>query len=181
MRLADVPDGEAVFFFLREPVSRYISGFYSRQRKGAPRYYFEWSKGEETAFGMFNTPNELACALSDPDPMRKLAAEKAMASIQHVRMKYAYWFDEMSYFRTRRNDIIFVGFQERLVEDFERLKLRLGLPVEIALPDDNIRSHRNPVNLDRNLDDIALRNLNFWYADDIRFYKTCQMEFGPLS
>jgi len=38
-RLRDVPIGESVFFFLRDPISRFKSGFYSRQRQGQPRYF----------------------------------------------------------------------------------------------------------------------------------------------
>lgn len=44
--LSDIPEGEKIFFFLRDPISRFISGFYSRQRKGLPRYYSEWTSEE---------------------------------------------------------------------------------------------------------------------------------------
>src|SRR6056297_3418392 len=33
-RLKDIPEGEKVFFFLRNPVSRFVSGFNSRLREG---------------------------------------------------------------------------------------------------------------------------------------------------
>ncbi|MCP3675876.1 MAG: hypothetical protein GY829_15615 [Gammaproteobacteria bacterium] len=38
-RLCDVPPGDKVIFVTRDPVSRYVSGFYSRQRMGKPRYH----------------------------------------------------------------------------------------------------------------------------------------------
>ena len=35
--LADVPRGERVFFFVRDPLSRFVSAFHSRKRRGLPR------------------------------------------------------------------------------------------------------------------------------------------------
>ena len=46
-------------FALRDPLTRFISGFYSGLRKGAPRYDIGWSKGEKRAFSWFSTPQEL--------------------------------------------------------------------------------------------------------------------------
>ena len=56
VKLMDVPDGEKAAFFLRDPVSRFCSGFYSRKRQGRPRFDFPWSPAEELAFGRFSTP-----------------------------------------------------------------------------------------------------------------------------
>ena len=52
-RLSDIPVGDKVLFTLRDPLSRFCSGFYSRLRKGQPRYNFEWSEGESRAFSKF--------------------------------------------------------------------------------------------------------------------------------
>ena len=64
VRLHDVAPGEQVFFFLRDPLSRFVSAFYSRQREGRPRYVVPWTPDEEAAFGRFRTANELADGLS---------------------------------------------------------------------------------------------------------------------
>jgi len=60
VRLHDVAPDEQVFFFLRDPLSRFVSAFYSRQREGRPRYVVPWTPDEEAAFGRFRTANELA-------------------------------------------------------------------------------------------------------------------------
>jgi len=52
-RLKDVPKGEYAFFVVREPISRFVSGFYSRLRKGYPKNNNPWSKEEEWAFTLF--------------------------------------------------------------------------------------------------------------------------------
>ena len=45
-RLRSVPVGERVAFFVRDPLTRFVSGFLSRQRKGRPRYFHDWSAEE---------------------------------------------------------------------------------------------------------------------------------------
>jgi hypothetical protein len=97
-----------------------------------------------------------------------------MTSISQVKDHYGSWLGTEEYFRTRENDLFFVGFQESLNEDFEILKARLGLPANIALPADDVQAHRNPAHLDRKLDDAAIRNLADWYKDDFRFVSLCK-------
>src|SRR5690606_3021725 len=64
VRLKDIPIGDKYFFCTRDPIDRFQSGFYSRKRKGQPRYYSEWSKDEEKSFSLFSSPNELAAMLN---------------------------------------------------------------------------------------------------------------------
>jgi len=167
--LMDVPEGEKVFFVVRDPVDRFVSGFYSRKRKGMPRIYREWTKGEEEAFRWFDTPNELAMALCDQDEPRAKAAAKAMKEIYHVKSSYWDWFENETYFLTRLNDVIFVGTQKTLNQDFQQLKKTLNLPEYISLPDDDVNTHKNPDSLDKSLDSVARKNLKNWYAQDYRF------------
>ena len=63
-----IAPGEPVAFFVRHPVSRFVSGFNSRMRKGRPRRNVEWSEGERWSFERFRTPDELARALASADP-----------------------------------------------------------------------------------------------------------------
>jgi hypothetical protein len=172
--LKDVPQGDAVVFFLRDPISRFVSGFYSRQRQGRPRYFTQWSPEEQTAFEEFSTPEQLAAALDSTDPVKKGRAESAMRSIEHVRDSFWRWFESESYFRSRLSDVFFVGSQECLAEDFSILKSRLGLPDTAVLPDDDVIAHRNPGDLDRTLGDEAIASLERWYEDDYQFMQLCK-------
>ena len=175
VRLRDIPEGDRFLFFLRDPVSRFVSGFYSRQRQGRPRYFVPWRPDEEEAFRHFSTPNQLALALSARGAAARDRAEAAMRSIGHVRDSFWKWFDDEAYFLSRRDDLFFIGFQERLAEDFEILKSRLRLPDSAALPAaDDVQSHANPRHLDRNLHEEAVRNLRRWYAPDFRFVALCR-------
>ena len=171
--LRDVPVGERFFFFVRDPVSRFVSGFHSRQRRGQPRYSGQWSEQERDAFQRFGTPDRLAAALSSVNDEERACAETAMTSIPHVRDSYWKWFESEEYFVTRLDDLLFIGFQKHLCEDFEILKSRLRLPNDLALPDDDVHSHANPRHLDTTLGDAAVANLYRWYEEDFRFLKLC--------
>ena len=171
--LRDVPPQESFFFFLRDPISRFVSGFYSRQRQGRPRYFLRWTPAEEAAFARFTTPNALATALTSTDDHERVQAEAAMKTILHVKDSYWNWFESREYFSSRLADLFFVGFQEQLSSDFEIITSKLGLP-GLALPEDEVHAHRNPEYLDKSLDATAVANLEKWYAADFEFVDLCR-------
>jgi hypothetical protein len=166
--LRDVPDGEHVFFFLRHPITRFVSGFYSRRRRGAPLYDYKWSRRERAAFTKFETANELAEGLYSRNPIRRMAAAAAMRGIGHVRSSFYDWLESDKYLAARSADILLIGFQETLADDYARLLDLLGID-GIPLPT-GIDAHRNPENLDRDLSPLATANLQRWYARDIALY-----------
>lgn len=167
--LGDIPKGELVVFFLREPISRFISGFYSRHRKGQPKYHNEWTPKEKEIFEHFSTPNEIAVSLASNQEL----ALKAMNNIQHFR-RYNEWFIDFDYFNSRLEDILFIGFQESLNEDFEKLKKILEIPQNTTLPTDDVTAHKNPVNVDKTMDEKGLSALREWYAEDFKFISLCK-------
>ena len=175
--LADVPVGEPFFFFVRDPLQRFASGFYSRQRQGQPRYFYPWTDAEQAAFERFDSPGALGEALSSPDCE---AAIRAMTSIRHVRDGYATWFVDEGHLESRRDDLVFVGSQEHLGEDFERLKTVLQLPDALALPDDPTRAHRRPASMSGPLSETAESNLRAWYEPDYRFLDSLADRFDHL-
>ncbi len=172
--LKDLLPGERAIFFLRDPVTRFVSGFNSRLRQGKPRYSVPWTPAEKIIFERFATPNALALALSSENAEERAAAESAMRGIRHVREHFAQWFGSETDFLTRLPDIFFIGFQETLAEDFEKLKTKLGLPAGILLPTGEVAAHKTPENFDKKLSSPAVENLQRWYRDDIRFYQLCQ-------
>jgi sulfotransferase famil protein len=171
--LGQIPPGENVMFILRDPLSRFVSGFNGRLREDLPRYHYPWTEGERRAFERFETPDELATALSSGDEAERLAAEDAMQSIGHVNTPYAYWFGTESAFRRRLADVFFIAFQERLDADFERLKRKLRLPEDAHLPAGEEDAHRTPAGFSRQLSETARANLRRWYARDVAFVALC--------
>lgn len=173
-RLSDVPDGDKAVLTLRDPISRFVSGFYSRQRKGAPRYTREWSERERLAFEWFATPAELAEALAEPEGELRERAELAMQSMFHLRRRQASWTGPPAYLLLHLDKVLYFARQETLDEDWERLKDLLGLPAGLALPRDDAVAHRTPYVHDLSLSDKAVHALQAWYSTDYEILRIAE-------
>ncbi len=171
--LQDIPNGDSVVFFLRDPISRFISGFYSRQRKGEPRYSIKWRPIEEEIFRHFSTPNEIAVSLADEQSNGHALAVAALKSVNHFK-SYSKWYIDFNYFRSRADDILFVGFQESLDADFAQLKRILKIPRDVDLPTDDITAHRNPRDINKFIEEKGVAALQEWYSEDYRFISLCK-------
>ena len=101
-----------------------------------------------------------------------------MHGIGHVNTPYSYWFDNEGTFRTRIPDLFFIGFTDRLDDDFESLKRKLGLPPEARLPQDETVAHQTPAGFDDQLGEAGRANLERWYERDIEFVRLCR-ELAP--
>jgi hypothetical protein len=174
VRLSDIPEDEDIVVFVREPVRRFVSAFNTRLRRGRPRYSFGWSSGEAVAFARFSTPNQLAEALTSPDPSTVAQAREAMESIRFVNATNKEWLGTLDDVRARRQHVVLLGVQCFLQSDFEFLKRKLGLPDEVALPLDPILSHRTPPGHETQLSALGHANISKWYAEDIKFYNEYQ-------
>ncbi len=172
--LRDVPRGHRVMFVTRDPVTRFVSGFVSRLRKGAPAHDVAWSAGEELAFSRFKDPNALALALASDHPLHREALE-AMNAISHIQCFYWDWFGDEEYLRSRWPDILFIGQVETFDPDFEALKQRLELPAELALPRDSKSTNRNSPQPARiaGLEAAAIQLVKQWYNRDYAFLDCC--------
>lgn len=167
-RMVDVPAGEYFFFSVRDPVSRFVSGFYSRQRQGRPRFFEPWTEEETWAFTRFSAPNELAEQIFEDED-----AQRAMRGIGHVRRSYWYWFVDEPTLRARSNNVFAILRQTHLAQDFAMLLDRVGLRDRTQLPTDPLLAHQNPAQADYRLSDRAIANLQKWYADDYMFLEVC--------
>jgi hypothetical protein len=168
--LRRIPQGQKAIIFLRHPIPRFISAFYSRRRCGRPRYDVPWNLAEAAAFAQFASPNQLAGALSSGESALCAAAHAAMNGIRLLNDSFYNWVESDEYFASRAPDILFLGFQENLTADFAELKYLLQLPPRLELPTDSWSKHSNPP-ADVLLDELAIANLTVWYARDIAFYE----------
>lgn len=166
--------GEKVIFFLRDPIDRFISAFYSRKRMGQPRFSGPWTPAEAEAFTRFETPDALGRALASSRNDEREAAGRGMRGIYHLKSSFWEWFGDEAAFRRRLDDVLLVGRQERLADDFERMKRVLDLPGDLGLPTDDVRAHRTPAGLDKRLSEEAVAALLDWYRDDYRFIRLCE-------
>jgi hypothetical protein len=172
-RLEHLPPEDFVFFFLRDPVKRFVSGFESRRTRGQPRYYFEWKPSEKVAFEHFHSPQQLAIALTSSDDEERGKAEHAMRSIRHLGHMQRQLARPRE-LRKRLDQVVYIGRQETLAEDWRALKALLELPEDLELPTDPVRAHRREGGAPgAELDERAVRALREWYARDYRLLEFC--------
>lgn len=168
VRLADVPAGEKVVLVVRDPVGRFVSGFNSRLRKGGASHPHPWTPAEAAAFERFPTPEALAVALESPDPDTAAAARDAVDAVMHLRVHQVEWVNGLDSLRARCEDLLLVGRQWALDEDFSRLADLVGLTTR-SLPTDERAAHRTPAGFATALSDEAVAAIRRWYADDYAF------------
>jgi hypothetical protein len=156
--------GDKAVFALRDPVSRFISGFYSRQRRGEPRYHIDWSPAEQNMYEWFDSPQDLANALAAPFGERRRRAIFAMRTL--VRRPMTYWAGRPPYLVKHIGDVLHIARQETLDEDWERLKELLDLPRDQMLPDDELIAHRTTYSGEGTIKRKGVRALRRWYAFD---------------
>lgn len=171
-----IPEGHHFFFVVRDPVARFVSAFYSRQRRGRPRYDVPWAPEEAFAFERFATPNELGEALGGDLDVRQ-SAERAMRGVPHFR-RLRHWLGSPDELRRDADRVFAVLSQQALDADFAVLVARLGLSV--SLPLDDVAAHRNPPAADIRMTDTARECLQRWYAPDYELLAVCrELVSGP--
>ena len=165
-----LPGGARFLFATRDPLTRFVSGFHSRRRKGRPATFRDWSRAEAAAFARFPTPTALAEALSAADPATRAAARSAMAGIKHVAQPQAKWFPD----RARLAADIAAGRalrlrQEHLAADLAAVFDRLGCRLAPGRLEALGRPHANRYGEGSALSPLAATNLRAHYADDVAF------------
>jgi Sulfotransferase family len=171
-RMCDLPPDDHVFFCVRDPLTRFVSGFNSRQRKGQPRRYNEWTPGERRAFEVFPTPQQLAIALASADEQERKLAEGAMRHIRHLRLMRRQ-LGPPAQLHAHRHQIVYIGRQETLEQDWRQLKRLLGVRPNARLPRSRKYAHRGDPSVDTTLDAAAERALRAWYASDFLIVRYC--------
>ena len=169
--LKEIPESDWFFFCIRDPLSRFVSGFYSRQRQGKPRYNIPWNAKEERAFRHFETANDLAEALSSSSLSVRNRAEQAMQNIRHVKTSISKWIINPTYFEKRKENLLYILEQRTLEKDFEKMLQKIHYNRQLNLSNDKKITHQaNPSKTNTALSDLALQNLNNYYAEDIKIY-----------
>ena len=172
-RFDDVPPGDHVIFFLRDPISRMVSGFHSRLNKGQPRYLSEWTPDEQRAFEAFPTVQRLADALASDDEAERSLAGWAMKRIRHLGPMERFTGPPDG-IDTRLDQVLHIGRQETLDADWRQIKRLLRLPADLELPTDPVAAHRGTRRDDPELDDRAVAALRDWYARDYLLLEFCE-------
>ncbi|QUL37664.1 sulfotransferase family 2 domain-containing protein [Erythrobacter sp. JK5] len=170
--LADLPEPADYFFSIRDPISRFRSGFYSRKRRGRPLNDIAWTPHEETAFANFEHAADLAEALFAPGE-EGMRAAAAMKSIRHTAQDQIDWFALAGDIFTVRPPV-WVLRQEHLEADMKVLLDRLGVDFTPEARRDAKGAHANDYAGIPDLTETGIANLKRWYAQDVAFYEAVE-------
>lgn len=172
--LRDLPPHVGYFFSIRDPISRFKSGFYSKKRKGQPRRHSEWTKYEAFAFSHFDEANDLAEALFLEGRAGNHAAA-AINSIRHTSQNQSDWFYCSGSFLFVRPPIYIIrqeNFQNDCLELFSRIGIQDYWP-KVSISSDFTLAHANDYSRSPDLSPLAVKNLMTWYAQDLAFHRMC--------
>ena len=157
-------------FVVREPASRFVSGFNSGLRSGRPAHEHEWKTNEAIVYAFFPTANDLAEALCSKDERLKSAAQFSMKSIGHFRRGYEFHLGSVDVLESLKDRIYCVcdlnDLNDRLYEFFAPL----------GLDEAKVRSNfeRRHQGTDAPpLSDLALKNLRTVWATEFEIYDYC--------
>ncbi len=145
-------------FFLRVPISRFVSGFFQSATAGSATLLYPLALRKKIAFDHFHLPNQLALALFDGG----LGARESLRRNEKYPPREGFilrWLEHERYFDLSADDILFIGLQENLATDFEALKSKNSFPTNLASLDDDLSSHRTPSDVDRSLQGKAVNDL----------------------
>lgn len=173
VKLLDLPKGTSYFFSIRNPANRFISGFYSRKRKGLPRIYSEWSDHEAAAFQKFEHANELAEDLFLTGAQGDFA-RSAIKSISHTGMQQIDWFQGYAFLELWPP--LAIIRQESLNKDMQKFLdlFDVGVNISRFLTNDKVQAHANNYDLLPPLSNLGIENLKKWYIQDYMFYDMCE-------
>lgn len=169
--LRNIPFDQPYFFGIRDPASRFKSGFYSRKRMGRPAYDVPWSRYEANAFAEFEHANDLAEALTAPGDLGRRAFA-AIKSIKHTGMDQVDWFVHCGEIFEVRPPLAIIR-QENFDDDLATVLAAIGVAAEDVVDREPGRAHRNSYEGIPPLSELALRNLRAWYHQDYEFYRHC--------
>ena len=182
--------------WIRDPIQRFISAFYmsygiinDNLQIGGKAIYDEngkfkrdaWSTEYIDLINYFKTPNNLALALSSTHPdndkaQTLLSYTNTGIGFQHMKAGHAWYLLHNDFIHKAKDNIIFVGTQENLQEDLEKLKGLLNIP-RYHQPENK---RVNTVNYDKYISQEGIANLKKFYEDDYTLIKILK-DYGLID
>ena len=169
--LTALPADVEYFFSIRSPETRFVSGFYSRKRKGRPRCNSQWTSDEREAFLHFEHANDLAEALFTQGP-RGWQAFAAMQAITHLATNQCAFFKYCGGFLADRPPLTIIR-QQHFDRDIGVLFRKLRLATHPSMETDPVRIHKNDYTGVKPLSEQSRRSLRIWCAQDFKLYWHC--------
>lgn len=176
--LTDVKANEVAMVTLRNPVTRFISGFNCRKRMGKPLDLIPYTVSEEKVFKVFQTADALACALSSDDPHLQALARFGMVNVNHINWCQAKWFpSKWIDLREKSPCLMKICIQESLNSDLIDFCAAFGIDSRAIEEKPRLRESSEPNSA---LSAVAEENIRRWYSEDYELFHRLR-SIGLLS
>ncbi len=167
--------GTPIVFFVRDPVTRFVSGFNNYRRGVVHKPLGKVpSQIELIAYTVFPTANHLAEALTSDDERMRSAAEWAMGSLGFLTNHLTHNLGSPATVDRHLANIALIGLFEEFADSVEAMRTALHLPDSLRLPDDESRAHRGLSHVPSALSPAGRAAIAHWYRDDIALYDHCR-------
>ena len=165
------PDDRFVFF-VRSPLTRFVSAFITRLRCGRPRYNNAHQAAEKITFARYQSPEQLALDLGHADPLVHAKAIEAINSMMIMRQDFRFYLKSVDHLVANADKILFVGRNENMDEDYDQLIQKLGINAP-PLSQDPVLRHKTPAEYEAltQLSPQARENVMRHYQEDYRLIK----------
>ncbi|MDP2293309.1 MAG: sulfotransferase family 2 domain-containing protein [Actinomycetota bacterium] len=166
--------GTPIVFFVRDPVTRFVSGFNNFRRGVVHKPLGKVpSQIELIAYTVFPTANHLAEALTSDDERMRSTAEWAMGSLGFLANHLTHNLDSPATVDRHLAQIALIGLFEEFADSVEAMRSALHLPDSLRLPEDESRAHRGLSHVPSGLSPAGRAAVAHWYRDDIAIYEHC--------
>lgn len=142
-RLADVPEEQKIALIYRDPIARFVSGFYSRKLKGGPNFEVRWDSREEAVFTKFMTPSELLEAVDSSYKADRYLAIMALREVSHLRNSLCWYFRSPDNINARLNEFVFLQNFDELGTSIKTFNKAFNCEVDLAMILDEERAVMN--------------------------------------
>jgi len=162
-----------MFFFVRDPITRFVSGFNNYHRAVVHKGMKLPQDSHIVSYHLFPTANDLAEGLASDDEFTLSAAHYAITHLAFLARHLVHYLGPTENIDRHRDRIAYIGHFEQFDASVEAMREILDLPPYLELPEDEAKAHRSQASLPTYLSDTARAALRDWYAADIVVYEHC--------
>ena len=173
IRLKNLPVGSRVWVIVRDPISRFISSFYSRRYEGKPLFMIPWTEAEKSLYHRYETVNDLAEALSDENALVRFRAIQDMRDIGFLDRVYQHYYEGLTQDDCDKEIHAITDIEQIEAVECEVKKI-FDVPTSLKLDDPDEALMQT---CDWHLSDTGLENLRLWFQKENSYYDSI-VEYG---
>jgi len=166
-KLYELDTNQKYIVSIRDPISRFISAFYSRRNK-SEIYSKQFFSIEAIGFYLYKNANNLAEDLYSKNILKTILSHISMRCIPTLNENIFYWFDIQD---LKKNPPSFIFENSSFIEDWKIFSEKFGFHKQEIF--NNVDKENRTIGKEEYLSEKAKENLKRYYKKDIKIYNYC--------